>query len=111
MEKITSEAVRELLAKYIGVIFEGIADFVDWLVKAALVLGVVAGGIWIIRNWNELTAPVVETYNEVTINCEKLHAEIQADNQCLQITSCTMSRDELVEAQERAEKYYKFCSE
>ena len=110
MAKITSEALRELLAKFLKAIFEGIADLVDWLVKAVLVLGVIAGGIWIFQNWKGIATPVVETYNEVTLNCEKLEAQIQADNQCLRIESCTMTRDELAESQERLEKSFRYCS-
>ena len=118
MANTKSAAVRQLLFDLglaIGTFFRDVlirlSKAARWLFQAALVLGLFIGVYLIIVNWDDLTAPAVELYTEATINCGKLEAERQADKECLQNTSCMMTRDELVESEERTFKYYLYCIE
>ncbi len=117
MANTKSAAVRQLLfdlglaiGTFLLDVMVGFGKAAGRLFRAAFVLGVVMFVIFLIYdNWDDLTTPVVELYTEATINCGKLQDELRADIRCISEASCTMSRDEMVESEERQEKYQKFC--
>ena len=48
-------------------------------------------------------------YREIVGYCDNLREDLQHDQQCMGSDNCVMTRDELVDYEERVEKLAKYC--
>ena len=92
--------------------------FIQWTINAVQVVVavfVIGFGIQAVMFYvdpeNAPDAPGGREIVQFLVRCDSLEAGLQADYLCAESLDCTMTRDELVEHQERLEKYGKYCED
>jgi hypothetical protein len=77
-----------------------------------VILGLV---VWfwgdIISGVSEEFRDEIESVKEAMTDCEELYEEISDTKRCLNISNCTLTKDELIEYDENAVDWYRYCAD